>query len=113
MRRKAAEKAAKAGGRGADKATKKPWWQEELDGAAAAKRTSKADDDISAYRAEACTTCPLPHCWPTLAHCLLSDGYLSALYVPVGSCEPVFYDYLGCKRGQSCSCWHWDDIRAV
>ncbi len=86
VRRKAAEKAAKAGGRGADKATKKPWWQEELDGAAAAKRTSKADDDISAYRAEACTTCPLPHCWPPLAHCLLSDGYLSALYVPVGRC---------------------------
>lgn len=55
VRRKAAEKTAKSGGRGSDKAAgKKPWWQDELDAAAAAKRTSKAEDDISAYRDEVC-----------------------------------------------------------
>ena len=50
MKRKAAAKAA-AGGE-AEKPAKKPWWQAELDAGAVAKRTSKAEDDAEAYRAE-------------------------------------------------------------
>ena len=50
MRRKAETKAAATGG--SRRAEKKPWWQAELDAGEAQKRTSKAEDDLAAYREE-------------------------------------------------------------